>query len=318
MSDPAIEVHELHRAFGRLQAVRGVSFAMNRGEVLGFIGANGSGKTTTMRMLATLDLPSAGSAKVCGYDVANFPNQVRQRIGWMPDAFGTYDDMTVLEYLDFFGRAFGYKSAERHRRVDEVMDFTNLRDIAERPMNKLSKGMSQRLCLGRTLLHDPEVLLLDEPAAGLDPQARLEFKQIVRLLAGDGKTIFISSHILSELEEMCDTILFIDAGRIVHHGSAEILKRGGRVTAVVDIEVAGEPDVLLRWISLNPGIALIEAGKRGARVRFDSGDPDQVAGSLRKMILDQVPVVEFRHEQRKLEDAFVDMLKKVQGTTGAR
>jgi ABC-2 type transport system ATP-binding protein len=311
---PIISVRDLHRTFGNVHAVRGVTFDIFPAQVVGFIGANGAGKTTTMRMMATLDVPSSGSIEVGGCDVMNFPREVRRKIGWMPDNYGTYDQMTVFEYLDFFGRAFGFKHDERANRVRDVMDFTDLMTIAERPMNKLSKGMGQRLCLGRTLLHDPEVLILDEPAAGLDPKARIEFKRLVRLLADDGKTIFISSHILSELGEMCDTLLFIDAGRIVHHGSAESLQeQQSSAQTLINVQVAGDPAALAQWISLNPGVKLAESRKRGARIALESDAPELLAATLSKMIADGIPVTDFHREERRLEDAFVDMLKKVGG-----
>lgn len=309
---PIISVRNLHREFPKVQAVRDVTFDVYPGQVVGFIGANGAGKTTTMRIMATLEQPTTGSVQIAGYDVVNHPAQVRARLGWMPDAYGTYTHMTVFEYLDFYGRAFGFKGAERARRVEEVMEFTDLRSISDRMMNKLSKGMAQRLCLGRTLLHDPEVLILDEPAAGLDPKARLEFKQLVRLLAGEGKTIFISSHILSELAEMCDTMLFIDGGRIVHHGSAESLQRGeGNEQVLFDVHVDGEPEALARWVEMNPGVRLVDLHKRGARLSLESTEPKVLTATLRRMLNDGLPVVDFHREARRLEDAFVDILKKV-------
>ena len=314
MSKPIVQVRELRRTFANVQAVCNISFDIFPGQVVGFIGANGAGKTTTMRMMATLDVPTAGSIRIGGHDVLNFPNEVRRLIGWMPDAYGTYENMSVLEYLDFYARAFGFCRAERRQRMDEVMDFTNLAEIADRPMNKLSKGMAQRLCLGRTLLHDPEFLILDEPAAGLDPKARIEFKHLVRLLADEGKTLFISSHILSELGEMCDTMLFIDAGRIVHHGSAESLRNHGGARVVVDVRVAGEPESLLQWVPLQPGMELVEATRQGARIRLPCDTPEDVAALLRRMIQEGLPITEFRREERKLEDAFVDILGKVGGT----
>lgn len=314
---PIITVRDLHRSFDDVQAVRGISFEIFAGQVVGFIGANGAGKTTTMRVLATLDLPTSGTAEICGYDVINFPMQVRNRIGWMPDTYGAYPHMTVFEYLDFYGRAYGFEGDERMRRINEVMDFTELFEIRERPIDKLSKGMGQRLCLGRSLLHDPDVLILDEPAAGLDPKARIEFKRLVRLLSQNGKTIFISSHILSELGEMCDSLLFIDAGRIVHHGTAESLQEDAAAAhLLVDIQVAGDPEQLWRWIELHPGVKLVEQRKRGARVSFDEDRAEFVAGTLKKMIADGLPVIEFHREGRKLEDAFVEMLKKIQPSSG--
>ena len=309
--EPIISVRNLSRRFGKVEAVRDVSFDIFRGQVVGFIGANGAGKTTTMRIMVTLDLPTSGSASVAGWDVVNFPAAVRARIGWMPDAFGAHENTTVYEYLDFYARSFGYKHAQRLERIAEVMDFTDLTPIADRMMNKLSKGMAQRLCLGRTLLHDPEVLILDEPAAGLDPKARVEFKRLVRLLAGEGKTIFISSHILSELGEMCDTMLFIDGGVVVHHGSAESLQHRQDGAAVFDVHVHGAPETLTQWVAVNPGIGLVDAHKRGARVRFDTDTPEAIAAQLKRMLHDGLLVTDFHRESRKLEDAFVDMLKKV-------
>ena len=309
--EPIISVRNLSRRFGKVDAVRDVSFDIYRGQVVGFIGANGAGKTTTMRIMVTLDLPGSGSVRIGGWDVVNFPSAVRARIGWMPDAFGTHENMTVYEYLDFYARAFGFKRAQRVGRIAEVMEFTDLAPIADRMMNKLSKGMTQRLCLGRTLLHDPEVLVLDEPAAGLDPKARVEFKRLVRLLAGEGKTIFISSHILSELAEMCDTMLFIDGGTVVHHGSAESLQHRQDGVAVFDIHVHGSPDALTQWVAVNPGVRLMDAHKRGARVSFASAEPEAVAAQLKRMLQDGVPVIDFHRESRRLEDAFVDLLKKI-------
>jgi len=313
---PIISVRDLHRDFDNVQAVRGVSFDVAPGQVVGFIGANGAGKTTTMRILATLDSPSRGEAEICGHDVVSYPHRVRSKVGWMPDAYGSYNHMTVLEYLDFYGRAYGLSRAERFERMSEVMEFTDLAELSDRPMNKLSKGMGQRLCLGRTLLHDPEVLILDEPAAGLDPKARIEFKNVIRLLAQRGKTIFISSHILSELGEMCDSLLFIDAGRIVHHGSAESLKQDASAKAVIDVQVAGDPEGLRQWAELNAGVKLLEMNKRGARLAVDLDDPAALAALLKRMIGDGLAVTDFHRESRKLEDAFVDMIKKVEPSRG--
>jgi ABC-2 type transport system ATP-binding protein len=311
---PSVEVRDLQRRFGRLEAVAGVSFAIEAGQVLGFIGANGAGKTTTMRLMATLDVPTAGSVRICGFDAVNDPVEVRRRVGWMPDSYGAYRHVTVWEYLDFYARSYRFRGEERRRRVAEVMEFTDLGDLAEREMASLSKGMAQRLCLGRALLHDPEVLILDEPAAGLDPRARIEFKRLVRLLAEDGKTLFISSHILSELEEMCDALLFIDRGAIVHHGSAESLKQGpGGGGAVVTIVLAGDPERLREWILLSPGVELLEAVPEGMRVRFASSDPAFLAERLGAMVRSGLPVAEFRREARRLEDAFVDVLSRAAG-----
>lgn len=314
LPQPLVCVRNLTRVFEQVSAVKSASFEIFPGQVVGFIGANGAGKTTTMRLMATLDYPTAGQISIAGHDVVQKPEEVRRLIGWMPDSYGTYDNMTVSEYLDFFGRAYGLRRAERRSRLEEVMDFADLTTLADRPMNKLSKGMGQRLCFGRMLMHDPEFLIMDEPAAGLDPKARLEFKNLVRILKQRGKTQFISSHILSELGEMCDTLLFIDNGKVVYHGAAESLKRGSSGPhADLRVKVAGDSMPLAQWVAINPGWSILEEFSNGARLRFDSADDLEIAAALRRMILDGIPVIEFHREERKLEDAFVDMLRKTAG-----
>ncbi len=309
----ALRVHNLYRYFGNLQAVNGVDFDIPHGSVCGFVGANGAGKTTTMRILATLDYPTLGRAEVCGINVVDHPSEVRRLIGWMPDHFGNYEHMTVMEYLDFYARALGYKGKERRQRIQEVMDFTDLVPLAERFSNKLSKGMTQRLGLGRALLHDPQVLIMDEPAAGLDPKARVELKHLIRVLAKEGKTIFISSHILSELGEMCDTLLFINHGRIVHHGTSESLKQGSDLLGGVlyDVQVDGDPQSVSDWCVLQPHAEFLEARKQGGRIRIETNDPAKAADILARMIKDGLRIIEFHREQRNLEDAFIDILARL-------
>jgi len=309
---PAIEVRSLSRWFPGVHAVRDVSFSVARGQVVGFVGANGAGKTTTMRILATLDYPSSGEAHICGYNVVSHPAEVRRCIGWMPDHYGTYSHMTVLEYLDFFARALGYKGNERIERIAEVMEFTDLTGLADRLIDQLSKGMGQRLCLGRALLHDPEVLILDEPAAGLDPKARVELKRLIRGLAEEGKTVFISSHILSELGEMCDSLLFINQGRIIHHGSSESLRRGKAENAIVEVHLAHSPERLAEWASLAPHVTFRESTRTGGRIEIDSVDPTILSAVLRRMIQDGLPVTDFHLQERKLEDAFIEILGELE------
>jgi ABC-2 type transport system ATP-binding protein len=228
----------------------------------------------------------------------------------MPDSYGTYPHTTVWEYLDFFARAFGMKGDERRSAVEDVMSFTGLAELRDREMAGLSKGMSQRLCLGRALLNDPEVLILDEPAAGLDPKARVEFKRLVRLLAEEGKAIFISSHILSELEEMCDSVLFIDEGRVVHHGAATSLKFSMEEGFVYSVSVASPVDSLAAFAETCPGVELLERRKEGARLRLESSEPREVASILRRMVEAGCEVIDFRREEMKLEEAFIEKLKK--------
>lgn len=307
MSD-IIRVRHLSKSYGAVHAVDSLSFDVEQGQVVGFVGANGAGKTTTMRIMATLEIPTAGWIEICGYDVMNFPTEVRRCIGWMPDAFGGYEHMTVYEYLDFYARAFGFKGAERRSRIDEVMEFTDLATIAERQMAELSKGMGQRLCLGRTLLNDPRVLILDEPAAGLDPKARVDLIRLIQLLAEDGKTIFISSHILSELAEMCSTMLFIDGGKLVHHGSAESLMSRHDEGVVVSVRIDGDPSKLYEWVLMNRGVEMLEETREGGRIIIKEDSTEILNLQLRKMLSDGIAVAEYFRERRKLEDAFVSIL----------
>ncbi len=317
LSQPAIVVENLQRSFGYLKAVDGVSFSINHGSVVGFVGANGAGKTTTMRIMATLDYPSGGTVKIGGHNVVHYPAKARRLLGWMPDSFGTYEHMTVLEYLDFYARALGYKGAERVQRIQEVMDFTDLTPLADRLSNKMSKGQTQRLCLGRALLHDPKILILDEPAAGLDPKARVELKQLIRILSEEGKTILISSHILSELGEMCDSLLFIDKGRIVHHGDADSMRRGSAQAEVtlVNVQVSGPLAKLIEWALTAPLIQVVEEMKRGAKLCVQSTDETVIASVLKRMITDGLPVTDFHREERRLEDAFIDLLGQIDKVT---
>lgn len=311
---PAIEVSNLSRHFDGVHAVRGISFSVAPGQVIGFVGANGAGKTTTMRILATLDYPTAGTAKICGADVVKYPEEVRKHIGWMPDHYGTYSNMTVLEYLDFFARALGFRGEERIDRVTEVMEFTDLTTLSDRLIDKLSKGMGQRLCLGRALLHDPSVLILDEPAAGLDPKARVELKHLIRILSEEGKTVFISSHILSELGEMCDSLLFINQGQIIHHGSADSLKRGSSATCLIEVQLAAQPERLQEWAELSPNVNFVDATKDGGRIEIDSIEKEVIAKVLRRMINDGLEVVDFHLQERKLEDAFIEILGEIEAS----
>ena len=311
MSDEIIlDVRNLRRSFGDVHAVQDVSFSIRKGQVVGFIGANGAGKTTTLRLLATLDTPDAGTINIMGCEATNYPDKVRARLGWMPDSYGNYDNVTVVEYLDFYARAYGYMGAQRTKHVNDIMDFTELTPIQNRLMHTLSKGMGQRLCLGRSLINEPELLLMDEPAAGLDPKARIEFKNLVRILSQQGKTILISSHILSELGEMCDTMLFIDKGRIVHHGDSETLRRGDESIIRLEIETTGSPDSLVEWAALQPGLALVDRTKRGARFDFTSKGPDELSLLLRRAIGEGIAVSDFHRQERRLEDAFVEVLRK--------
>lgn len=309
-----IRIQNLHRRFGKLRAVDDLSFEIPAGQVCGFIGANGAGKTTTMRILATLDVPHSGVAEIGGVDVMREPKKVRHRLGWMPDHFNVYPHMRVLEFMDFHARALGFKGKDRQARLREVMEFTDLMRISSQPASKLSKGQTQRLCLGRALIHDPDVLILDEPAAGLDPQARVEFKNLVRILASEGKTLLIFSHILSELGEMCQSLVFIHQGRLVHQGDANTLKRRTNTAGgmLYRIECAPSEASLTSWCEMQPDVELVEALEDGGRIRFSGETPQDAAAVLARLVRDGLAPMEFHREQQNLEDAFISMMHELE------
>jgi ABC-2 type transport system ATP-binding protein len=216
-------------------AVAGVDLAVNAGEIFGLVGPNGAGKTTTLRILATLLAPSSGTAEIAGMSVTRNPDQVRRVIGFMPDAFGVYDDMKVWEYLDFFARCYGIAPAGRRRVIADLLELVDLSAKRNEYVQTLSRGMQQRLCLAHALVHDPQVLLLDEPASGLDPRARVELRELLRELRAMGKTILISSHILPELEELCTSVAIIDRGQVLAQGRVAEIERRLRFGAVLRV-----------------------------------------------------------------------------------
>ena len=305
-----LQVSNLSKTFGSLKAVDRISFQINRGQVVGLIGSNGAGKTTTMRMLATIDPIESGSILINGLDVESFPEKVRPLIGWMPDYFHAYNNTSVREYLDFFARAYDLPPSLILDRIREVMDFTELTELEDRLINKLSKGQTQRLCLARTLISDPQLLILDEPAAGLDPKARLEFRNLVQLLKEKGKTMLISSHILSELGEMCDSLIFMDKGQIVHDGDKkELLHRQDNGNYVYEIRLVNNvTEPLENWLTVHPGWSIQSVSDGVVHASFSANDESEVAEQLRLMC-GELPVVEFHHSTRLLEEVFVDILR---------
>jgi ABC-2 type transport system ATP-binding protein len=305
---PMIELRRLHRFFGATRAVQDVTFEVYRGQVFGYIGPNGAGKTTSMRILATLDLPTAGDALVDGFSCINDPDRVRRRLGFMPDYFGTYANVNCYEYLDFFARArtaWSGASGNRVRRHDELHAAGRTgREADPRP----SKGMKQRLCLGRAMIHDPAVLILDEPAAGLDPRARIELRIMIRELAADGKTILISSHILTELAEMCDQVGIIEQGRLLAVGSVNEIQRAQRTHSDVKVRVLGGGASLSAWLSQRDDVEQIEVD--GELVHFShQGNRRAEAALLKEIIEAGFEVIEFGCKQKSLEDVFMQVTR---------
>lgn len=318
-----LEVKGLRRDYGALRAVDDVTFQLEAGSILGFIGPNGAGKSTTLRILATLDAPTSGEVLLGGHSLVDTPDRVRPLIGYMPDRYGTYDDVTVYEFLDFFARAYGLTGAKRRQRVDSVMGFTGLGPLADKLTTALSKGMRQRVALGRTLLHDPQLLLLDEPADGLDPRARIELRELLRALADQGKAVIISSHILTELAEICDTCAIIEQGRLLATGKVgDILQQGTSVTALelsVRFAVGTDADAVWsraeRLLLEQPRVARVsrEADSLRVSLELEQGaevkPPDAAAALLAVLVTAGLPVCAFGPRERNLEDAFMTVTK---------
>ena len=314
---PAIELCDLHRHFGQLRAVDGVSFKIYPGQVMGFIGPNGAGKTTTMRILATLDVPTGGEVFIHGYSVVDDPDKVRRVVGFMPDSFGKYANMDVVEYVDFFARAHGLAGDARRDAVERVLVFTELRKLAEKSIRTLSKGMSQRLALGRTLIHDPSVLVLDEPAAGLDPRARIELRGLIHVLATElNKTVLISSHILTELGEICDSAAIIEAGRLLACGTtAEIIQaqrasEGRADGPAISVRVLHDAEKLEHLLRKEPCARNVEVADRVATFEF-TGVESELAAILTRLVRAGLEVVEFRGRVDSLEDAFMAITRGI-------
>ncbi len=308
---PMIQLRRLFRQFGPTKAVNDVSFEVDAGHVFGYIGPNGAGKTTSMRILSTLDLPDHGDALVDGFSVVNDPDRVRRRLGFMPDNFGTYPNMNCVEYLDFFARSYGMVGRDRTKALRHTLAYTGLDKIAEKPIRGLSKGMRQRLCLGRAMIHDPAVLILDEPANGLDPRARIELRQMIRGLAADNKTLLVSSHILTELGEMCDAIGIIERGELIVSGTVAEIKNRLRPHIDVVVTLVDNGAGLQSWLESRSHIAEIQASDRVVRFQFLTDSQQLQAELLRDIIQSGFAVLEFSTESRSLEDVFLQI------TTGA-
>jgi ABC-2 type transport system ATP-binding protein len=299
-----IETKKLTKFYGTLGAVVDLDLVIEDGDIFGFIGPNGAGKTTTMRMLATLVDPTSGTALVDGLDVRARGRDVRRRIGYMPDFMGVYDDLKVFEYLDFFAAAYGIPSPDRPRLIDGVLELTDLMGKRAETVDSLSRGMQQRLQLARVLVHDPKVLILDEPASGLDPRARIEIRELLKELKRLGKTIMISSHILSELAELCDRFGIIEKGRLLFSGTlAEIHRRLG-VHGKVRVRVAERTADAAALLAALPEAADVECRGDEIVVTFVEGRP--VDGLVAETLVRAGHRVVFlRPEEVKLDDAFM-------------
>jgi ABC-2 type transport system ATP-binding protein len=307
---PAIvEARGLVKRYNGTIAVAGVDLSIPEGEIFGLVGPNGAGKTTMLRMLATLLAPTSGDAEIAGESVRRNPQAVRRVLGYMPDAFGVYDDMKVWEYLDFFGRCYGLGPAQRKRMIGDLLELVDLAGKRDAYVQSLSRGMQQRLCLAHALVHDPKVLLLDEPASGLDPRARVELRELLRELRAIGKTILISSHILPELEELCTSVAIVDHGRVLAAGTINEIGQKLRVGEVLRIRVLGdEADVETArgWFAGREDVASasIDAGQIEIGFR---GDEAGAAALLAAAVRAKIRIASYSPAATDLQELFLQV-----------
>jgi ABC-2 type transport system ATP-binding protein len=301
-----VEVRSLWVHYGRTAAVRDLSFAIPQGEVFGFIGPNGAGKTTTIKVLATLLKPTLGRAYVCGLDATANPYAVRRRIGYMPDTFGVYEDLTVRDYLHFFAAAYRLDGRRRASVVADVLALTDLTSKGDSPVEALSRGMKQRLGLARVLLHDPDVLLLDEPASGLDPRARIEVRELLKELQRMGKTILVSSHILHELSQICTCIGIIEAGRMVAQGSLADIYRRLSLKRTVHVQISNLTEEMLARARALDGVASIDrqVDRLSFQVHEERLSPEDLLERLQGL---GARVYMFQPEAMDMETAFMKL-----------
>ena len=271
---PAVQTSGLTRTYGNMVALNSLDLVINRGDLFGFIGSNGAGKTTTLRILATFLQPSSGTARVLGHDVVREADAVRHVIGYMPDFFGVYKDMEVTEYLDFFGACYKIPTAKREKTVADVLELVGLSEKRGALIGALSRGMQQRLGLARVLIHDPAVLLLDEPASGLDPRARIEMMAILQELQRMGKTIIISSHILSELQSLCNRVAIIERGKLIYSGPVQGVRDQMSAGLVYWVTIPGDSSKALELLKARPEIAEVAPVDGQLKVTFKSHDVD--------------------------------------------
>ena len=309
-----IETKDLVVRYNRkLTAVDHLSLTVPRGAIYGFVGPNGAGKTSTMRVLTTLMRPTEGHAYVCGYEVTSDPRAVRRAIGYMPDFFGVYDDMKVWEYLDFFAACYEIPERDRGALISDLLQLVDLSHRREDMVDTLSRGMKQRLCLARTLVHDPQVLILDEPASGLDPRARVEIRELMLELSRMGKTIFFSSHILADVSEICTHIGIIEAGQMVIQGALDEVRRRLMPHRAATLTLLGKVDEAKQALGAITGVQQVidltdEGDKKRLRVEFN-GDDTVRAAMMPALIARGVPVVNFHEEAHDLEDVFMKVTK---------
>src|SRR5213080_3225622 len=301
---PAVQTFGLTRMYGDLMALAGLDLTVNKGDLFGFIGSNGAGKTTTLRILSTFLAPSAGTAKVLGHDVARDADAVRHVIGYMPDFFGVYKDMEVTEYLDFFGACYKIPSSQREKTVNDVLELVGLSEKKGALIGALSRGMQQRLGLARVLIHDPQVLFLDEPASGLDPRARIEMMAILQELQKMGKTIIISSHILSELQTLCNRVAIIERGKLIYTGPVQGVRSQMATGRVFWVRIIGDETRAIELLKARPEVNQVQSAEGRLKITLNDHDTDPgcVADTL---VRGGVKLIGLEEEELGLEEVFM-------------
>lgn len=313
----AIQSVDLTRCFGKRTAVERLNLSVAAGEVFGFVGPNGAGKTTTLRMIAGLLPPTSGEVYVNGISVRQSPMSVRRQIGYMPDYFGVYPDLQVWEYLDFFAGCYQIDERQRPQLIEDLLELVELTHRKDDLVDRLSRGMKQRLSLARALIHDPQVLLLDEPASGLDPRARVEIRELLVELARMGKTIFFSTHILADVAEICTRVGILEAGRMVAEGRLEDLRLMASPRRRVELTLLGQVERAEGLLGTLPGITRIEridGNLTGQRVSLSfefTGDDAGLSDILSQLVQSGLPVLQFREDQHDLEEVFLHATKGI-------
>ena len=305
-----IKTQDLTKTYGELHAIKNLTLELAEGDLFGYIGPNGAGKTTTMRILATLLQPTWGEASVCGYSIYTHPKEIRRLIGYMPDFFGVYDDMKVIEYLEFFAAAYRIKGAARRKICDEVLQLVDLGYKRDAFVTSLSRGMTQRLGLARVLLHDPKVLLLDEPASGLDPRARIEIRGLLKELGKMGKTIMVSSHILPELADICNKVGIIERGELLVNAKVSDVMKQVRQRTLLNVGVAGDPEPAARLLEQSTIVESVEVRDGHIAVTLAENVTDY--SDLPTILIDAGhKLTLFKEDELNLETAFMALTKGV-------
>lgn len=304
-----IEVIDLTKKYGKFKALDSLSLKIDKGTVFGFVGQNGAGKSTTFSILATLLAPTSGTAFVNGYNIQKETKMVRRQIGYMPDFFGVYDQLKASEYLHFYGASYGIPYPEREKLIPQLLELVNLSHKKDSYVDLLSRGMKQRLCLARSLIHDPEVLILDEPASGLDPRARVEMREILKELKTMGKTILISSHILPELAEMCDSIGIIDQGKLIAEGSVSEIQTKLQGERAIIVKLFGGKEKAISFFEDDPLVAKLHQKEDGSLKFVYRGTAQEQTELLKRAILHDLQIISFSEEETDLEDIFMEITR---------